>query len=272
MVELLVVAAILVVLLGILLPVVSSVRESSKTAVCANNMKEIARAVQVFATDNDGRGPGSGHHNTGSVSWANILDNEVFERDGASYAIVRSSAKGNPQTLSCPNFEGGSSRRGYGLSGALTGGTQHPDDPSRHTAGYSPNGKPYPYSASSAGVKPTYYLGEKLINFTPTSILLGEKHSGSDTVGGDNRTIVFNRDAPPDAPANGRTEDSNGVPISPPLPGYADWKLDLSGGTQKSRVGDFVFRHPFYGKTLVAKFDHSVEVLGPQEVTQASRY
>src|SRR5262245_44412572 len=65
LVELLVVIAIIGVLIGLLLPAVQAAREASRRSSCANNLKQMALAVQLHETalrvlPNDGEWPWSG--------------------------------------------------------------------------------------------------------------------------------------------------------------------------------------------------------------------
>ena len=57
LVELLVVIAIIALLLSILLPVLSRVRESANRAACMSNLRNWGQAASRFATDNDGLFP-----------------------------------------------------------------------------------------------------------------------------------------------------------------------------------------------------------------------
>ncbi|AHF90629.1 N-terminal cleavage protein [Opitutaceae bacterium TAV5] len=57
LVELLVVIVIIGILAGIILPVVSSVRRTSRTALCVSNLRQIATAGQLWITENRGHLP-----------------------------------------------------------------------------------------------------------------------------------------------------------------------------------------------------------------------
>ncbi len=57
LIELLTVIAIIGILAAILIPVVSSVRDSARAAQCTSNLRQIGQAFLVHANENDGRGP-----------------------------------------------------------------------------------------------------------------------------------------------------------------------------------------------------------------------
>ncbi|MEM7681041.1 MAG: prepilin-type N-terminal cleavage/methylation domain-containing protein [Planctomycetota bacterium] len=58
LIELLVVIAILELLIGILLPVLSSARDTARSTICLANQRQILAAVAVYAVDHDGHLPG----------------------------------------------------------------------------------------------------------------------------------------------------------------------------------------------------------------------
>lgn len=60
LIELLVVIAIIGILAGILIPAVGKVRESSNSATCVSNLRQIAAAGLMYANENNGRLPTQG--------------------------------------------------------------------------------------------------------------------------------------------------------------------------------------------------------------------
>ena len=61
LIELLVVIAIIGILAGILIPAVGKVRESSNSATCVSNLRQIAAAGLMYANENNGRLPTQGN-------------------------------------------------------------------------------------------------------------------------------------------------------------------------------------------------------------------
>ena len=57
LIELLVVIAIIVILAALLLPALASTREKGRRTVCLSNLRQIGIAIQIYASDNDGRIP-----------------------------------------------------------------------------------------------------------------------------------------------------------------------------------------------------------------------
>jgi prepilin-type N-terminal cleavage/methylation domain-containing protein len=56
LIEMLVVAAVLAILAGLLFPVFASARERSRQAVCAHNLKQIGSAFHLYGVETDGSG------------------------------------------------------------------------------------------------------------------------------------------------------------------------------------------------------------------------
>jgi len=80
LIELLVVVSIIALLIGILLPALSSARASSKAVVCLSNMRQMGLATVSYAMDNEmdlpqpRLGHGSVSHGNPQGSWLNTLN------------------------------------------------------------------------------------------------------------------------------------------------------------------------------------------------------
>ena len=83
LIELLVVIAIIALLLAILMPALSRVREAAKRAVCSSQVKQIGVAVVAYASDYDGHMPSYNSNNTNTNSYLLIH----------SYALYRSESE-----------------------------------------------------------------------------------------------------------------------------------------------------------------------------------
>ena len=82
LIELLVVIAIIAILAALLLPALSSAKETARSIQCLNNMQQIGKGSMIFATDNDSRFPGYGiweGASTSFVSWTCVLNASVFK-------------------------------------------------------------------------------------------------------------------------------------------------------------------------------------------------
>ena len=81
LIELLVVIAIIAILAAMLLPALSTARDSARTSYCLNNLKEIGLAFTAYANDNDGHLPPYGQTCVASAAayplWNQIIGDYV---------------------------------------------------------------------------------------------------------------------------------------------------------------------------------------------------
>ncbi len=94
LIELLVVIAIIAILAGMLLPALSSAKESGKRAVCKSNQRQIVLTMLMYAGDNAGRFPDGLRDN--GVEHFSFIHSAVYEHLLTAGAMSTNS-------LSCPN-------------------------------------------------------------------------------------------------------------------------------------------------------------------------
>jgi prepilin-type processing-associated H-X9-DG protein len=200
LVELLVVIMMIAVLIALLIPALSRVREAGKTLVCADNMKKIGLAINTFAVQNQGRGPGEGSSPTGTMFWQEVLNYEVFgDPTGAKpipfFNYHKISTPTGPQTIfghdsgmfTCPNTgsEPGGSRRTWIINLWVQGGP--------NWAPINPAVGIYPVAAMPAKSKVAtswYYLGAHISRFKNASRVFAVVENGASTDAIFNKTSV----------------------------------------------------------------------------------
>ena len=102
LIELLVVIAIIAILAALLLPALSSARDSAKQIICLSNMKQIGQLDQMFANDNEERFSGFAKLG-GSCPWQYLLDDYFFNidpYDNGKHKVARYYKE--PGTINCP--------------------------------------------------------------------------------------------------------------------------------------------------------------------------
>jgi prepilin-type N-terminal cleavage/methylation domain-containing protein/prepilin-type processing-associated H-X9-DG protein len=119
LIELLVVISVIALLIGILLPALSSARESARFAACGSNQHQINIAITAYAADHDGRIPrgadapcfffGANWHGD---KWSHIMTNQIWSV-GAWYGAPTGRTHGlgmiidgymqDPRAVFCPS-------------------------------------------------------------------------------------------------------------------------------------------------------------------------
>lgn len=97
LIELLVVIAIIAILAAILIPVVGKVRESANQSMCVSNLRQLAVAANMYASDNNGDYPSlNGETETvAQVPWFEQLRRYIGDED----------SKQSIELINCPSAE-----------------------------------------------------------------------------------------------------------------------------------------------------------------------
>ena len=248
LIELLVVVAIIAVLVALLLPTLATAKERGRTIKCCANMRQVGQLVQMFAAENDDRGPGCNgtfklaDRNGSSLSWQTVLNAEVLQRQkSTSYGVTgRFGNVSDVRTLSCTNYTPLSATdyarpwvynaNASANNNPQLGGPQEVTDP---LVGSPRDG--YYQAAGVATPLSGYHTGAKMSRFRARQTLMYESHAGNDV---------------------------GGVTTADPLGRITDtistttYMAVLSGvsGSGYSR-DNFAFRHPFFKGTNVLYFD-----------------
>lgn len=116
LIELLVVIAILAILAAVLFPVFAKAREKARQTACNSNLRQIAMAIQQYASDYDGRVPVCGDNTTPSTA-----DDTKF------WWVTVYSYTRNDQIFVCPSWRPTSSPTGL-LTWELPPDPQRPNE------------------------------------------------------------------------------------------------------------------------------------------------
>jgi len=122
LVELLVVMGVIAVLMGLLLPALSSARESAKTLACLSNLRQLAVAAQVYCTNNRGYYPPAyGFENRAPLSISYAWDFTSVRDTSAGTTTIEPGLlwQGGASTpvQQCPSFDGRSNSVGDPYTG-----------------------------------------------------------------------------------------------------------------------------------------------------------
>jgi len=97
LIELLVVVSIIAILMGMLMPVLGKARERARQATCANNLKQIGMALNMYSDDNRGTIP---------QSWSKSVDEFLVEGSYIDAQIFLCPSAGNPGQISNYGYQG----------------------------------------------------------------------------------------------------------------------------------------------------------------------
>lgn len=100
LIEVLVTIAIIAVLLALLLPAISSVRESGREAVCISNLRQGVTACRAYADDFKGKGPAIGQPYGTIPNWALVI-----QATSGNEGTTPDELYVKPSVLVCPTID-----------------------------------------------------------------------------------------------------------------------------------------------------------------------
>ena len=160
LIELLVVISIVAVLAGMLLPAISSVRDSARTAVCASNLRQLGLAQLTYAADNDDLVTPP-FTNPGWGGWDPFLYS-YFESPGLMSCPANTSARAF--TASYPGYADVAAKRSFAMPLTDHAGAQNQVLYFINNWALTPSGRPLSRVGDSTG---TGLMTEVWDNFTP---------------------------------------------------------------------------------------------------------
>lgn len=101
LIELVVVVAVIAILVAILIPTISMVKEQARASACLSNTRELVTAFQVYGTDNEGSVPEFWITTNVNLNWCNsvsqYVDNLKVSRQYGATSTRRA--------FKCPNID-----------------------------------------------------------------------------------------------------------------------------------------------------------------------
>ncbi len=104
LIEILIVLVILTLLMALLFPVFSSVRESGRRAQCSNNLRQIGMALSAYVADHNNRYPPPVN---GNLTWVDALVSytkspEIFQCPNVPYGNYKPGGSANDESVGTP--------------------------------------------------------------------------------------------------------------------------------------------------------------------------
>jgi prepilin-type N-terminal cleavage/methylation domain-containing protein/prepilin-type processing-associated H-X9-DG protein len=158
LIELLVVIAIIALLLAILMPALTKVKEVASAVVCGSNIRQLTTAWMSYASDNDDGIPGSNcgenypQNRTKAYDWVQMPRDATGTLVSIASATVEDRIRGieagtlypyikDSKVYHCPSDRRDSKEntyRSYGMPGSMNGGF-HPESFTKYTAVRNPS-------------------------------------------------------------------------------------------------------------------------------------